>query len=231
MTDARRARLYATVCALALVAFAVLAAAVLFWGGADRLDVRFVNRVHTSVPDGLVDAMKVLTYAGSVVVLGPIAIVAGAVLVWRGRPGAALFVVAAFAGSQLPGPGLKAVFRRARPELEDPFAQLATYSFPSGHAFGAAATYGALALVLASAAERTSRRVLVLGVAAALIALVAASRVILGVHYMFDVVGGVVAAVAWVSALLFVLQRAHRRGLRLALFRRHEQPQSAGLDP
>ena len=134
MTDARRARLYATVCALALVAFAVLAAAVLFWGGADRLDVRFVNRVHTSVPDGLVDAMKVLTYAGSVVVLGPIAIVAGALLVWRDRPGAALFVVAAFAGSQLLGPGLKALFRRARPELEDPFAQLATYSFPSGHA-------------------------------------------------------------------------------------------------
>ena len=67
--------------------------------------------------------------------------------------------------------------------------------------------------------------------AAGLIVLVAASRVILGVHYMFDVVGGVVAAVAWVSALLFVLQRAHRRGLRLALFPRHEQPQRAGLDP
>lgn len=231
MTDARRARLYATVCALAIGVFALLAAAVLFWGGADRVDVRFVNRVHTTVPDRLVDSMKVLTYAGSAVVLGAIAILAGAVFVWRGRPGAAFFVVAAFAGSQLLGPGLKALFRRARPELDDPFAQLATFSFPSGHAFGATATYGALALVLASAAERTGRRVVVLGVAVALIVLVAASRVILGVHYMLDVVGGVVAAVAWVSALLFVLQRAHRRSLRLGLFTRHEQPQRAGLDP
>ena len=134
----------------------------LFWASADRLDVRAVDWVRRTAPDLLVDVMEVVTYAGSAVVLGPLALLAALLLVRRGRPGAAIFVLAAFAGSVIVSQSLKALFQRGRPELEDPFVQLTTYAFPSGHSFSATATYGALALVLASTAVERRHRLAVI---------------------------------------------------------------------
>ena len=221
--------MYVAVLALSTTAFAALAAAVLFWERADRLDVRAVNWVQTTVPDVLVEVMRVVTYAGSAVVLGPLVILAGVVFVWRRRPGAMIFVVAAFAGSQLLSQALKALFQRGRPELQDPLVQLTTYAFPSGHSFGATATYGALAIVLASVAVTARRRVGLLAAAAALVVVVGASRVILGRHYALDVLAGIAGGVALLSALLLVLDRSG--SLRLDLVTgRHQQPQRSGLD-
>jgi len=227
----RHDRVYAVVLAFSTTVFAALAAAVLFWEAADRLDVRFVSWVRRETPDFMVEAMEVLTYLGSAAILGPLAILAGVLLARRGGTGAALLVVAAFAGSQFLGQALKAVFRRGRPEFEDPFVQLTTYAFPSGHAFGATATYGALALALASAASGSRRRAGLLLAAVALIFVVAASRVIVGRHFLLDVSAGISGGIALVSALLLVLQRSRRDGLHLELFSGKEQPQSTGLDP
>jgi membrane-associated phospholipid phosphatase len=230
VTHERRDRVYATVLAFATAAFAALAAAVLFWERADRLDVRFVSWVHRTAPETLVDVMEVLTYAGSAAILGPLAIAAGVLFLRSGRSGAALFVLVAFAGSQLIDQGLKAVFRRGRPDLEDPFVQLTTYAFPSGHAFGATATYGALALVLASAAAGRYRRLALLLAAATLILVVGASRVILGRHYLLDVSAGIVGGVALVSALLLALQHAPGVTFPLVLFSGNDQSQRQRLD-
>jgi membrane-associated phospholipid phosphatase len=228
-----RGRLYLRVCAAATAVFAALAGAVLLLGSVDRLDVRFVRWVHAEEPDWLVETMRVVTHLGSAAVLGPLALAAAVTLVLRSRPAAAVFVLAAFAGSQLLDQALKFVFRRARPTLDDPFVQLTTYAFPSGHAFGATATYGALALLLASAAHSRRQRALACAGAAAVVLLVAASRVALGVHYLLDVVAGIVAGVAVVSALLLVLHRTRRPGLRLTLFAHprggNEQAEGAGV--
>lgn len=231
--SARRdpARLYSAVLAASSVAFLAIAASVLFWASADRLDVHAVSWVRRTAPDFLVDAMEVVTYAGSAVFLGPLAVLAGLLLVRRGRPEAAVFVSAAFVGSLLVSQSLKALFQRGRPELEDPFVQLTTYAFPSGHSFGATATYGALALVLASAAVERRHRVTLLSSATALIFVIGASRVILGRHYTLDVLAGVAGGVALVSALLLLLGRSRRRGLRVELFAGYQQPQGPGLDP
>jgi membrane-associated phospholipid phosphatase len=230
MMQEQRSRVYAEVLAVATAVFAALAGVVLFLETADRLDVRFVTWVHATAPSDLVDAMRVLTYAGSALVLGPIAIVAGLLLVWRGRPTAALFVMVAFAGSQVVDQLLKALFRRGRPELEDPVVQLTTYAFPSGHAFGATATYGALALVLVSTTAGKRRRVALIAGAVALILVVAASRVIVGAHFLLDVSAGIAGGVALLSALLLFFERARRPVLHFALSGQ-EQPQSPGLDP
>jgi undecaprenyl-diphosphatase len=219
------------VLAFATALFAGLAGAVLFLETADRLDVRFVGWVHDKAPGALVDVMEILTYAGSAVILGPLAIVAAALLLRRSRPGAALFVVASFVGSQLAYQGLKALFRRGRPELEDPVVQLTTYAFPSGHTFGATATYGAFALVIASMTTDRRWRVFLVTATATLIVMVAASRVIVGAHYLLDVSAGIAGGIALLCALLLVLQRARRPGLQVGLFSRHEEPQRAGVDP
>jgi membrane-associated phospholipid phosphatase len=226
-------RLYLHICIAATVVFAALALAVLSLGSVDRLDVRFVTWVHDEEPDWLVESMRILTHLGSAAVLGPLAAGAAIVLLLRTRRAAAVFVLAAFASSQVLDQSLKFAFRRARPTLDDPYVQLTTYAFPSGHAFGATATYGALALLLASAARTHRQRVLAFAGAAVLIGLVGASRVALGVHYLLDVVAGIVAGIAVLSALLLVLCRARRPELRLVLFTRpsgqKEQPERPGV--
>ncbi|GAB3668360.1 phosphatase PAP2 family protein [Halopiger thermotolerans] len=98
--------------------------------------------------------------------------------------------------------GLKAYFQLPRPPhagaseslalplgLDVLFERVATpdgYGFPSGHALGSTVVWGGLALVL----DRGSLRKRV-GIAGAVVLLVSVSRLVLGVHYLVDVVVGI----------------------------------------
>lgn len=81
---------------------------------------------------------------------------------------------------------LKLLIPRARPELQGLLARPRTHSFPSGHS----ATSFACATVLAAAVPRARVPLLVLA------ALIAWSRVYVGVHYPLDVLAGAVIGVA-----------------------------------
>jgi len=67
------------------------------------------------------------------------------------------------------------------------------FTFPSGHATGATAVYGGLAVLLT-----VGRRRLRYVAAGSVIALVSGSRVILGVHYLRDIVAGMTLGVGLV---------------------------------
>ena len=219
------ARRPAVVLGVSTALFAVLAAVVLLWDEVDQLDVRFVTWVNRTAPESLVEAMRVATYAGSAPVLVLVALVSGALLARRGRTQAAALCVAATLSGLVTTQILKAAVRRARPELDEPYVQLTTYAFPSGHALAATATYGALAVILYSSSGGPRDRRLLLTGFAVLVAVVAASRVILGAHYLLDVLAGIAGGVALVSALLLALQSVPRRRLR-----RYEHPERARLD-
>jgi membrane-associated phospholipid phosphatase len=90
---------------------------------------------------------------------------------------------------------MKVLLERPRPAL--PWATvLPDYSFPSGHTMNTLVFYGALALIAWSIAGR--RVGLLAIVAAALVTFgVGVSRIYLGYHYLTDVVGGVLAGIAW----------------------------------
>lgn len=122
--------------------------------------------------------------------------------------------------------GLKAAIGHPRPPgaavppaigaprwMEPVVAALTTadgYSLPSGHALQSTAVYGGLAL-----AHAGGRRVRRLVAAGSLVGLIAISRVVLGVHYLLDVVAGVVAGAALLAAVWMLA--ADRPGLALGI--------------
>lgn len=85
---------------------------------------------------------------------------------------------------------LKLVVRRARPEIDDPFAQHAGYSFPSGHATNNAIVVTVVVLLLWPLLGTGWRRLLV-GVGATWVVLTCADRLFAGAHFLSDVTAGV----------------------------------------
>jgi undecaprenyl-diphosphatase len=90
---------------------------------------------------------------------------------------------------------VKVLVERARPDIHR-LTAISGSSFPSGHATAAAATFAALALVFGRGRSPRVRAVLS-GIAVALAVAVACTRVLLGVHWFSDVVGGLALGWAW----------------------------------
>jgi membrane-associated phospholipid phosphatase len=117
-----------------------------------------------------------------------------------------VFLLLVQAGS-IVGEATKVLVHRTRPHLFADAYHAAGYSFPSGHTLGATLLWGALVFLL-WARLRRPRTVVIAGViAVAWVALVALSRVVLGVHYPSDVEGGAALGLAWTYGMIGVLGR------------------------
>jgi membrane-associated phospholipid phosphatase len=114
-----------------------------------------------------------------------------------------LFLLVVLAGMELAQLGVKDLVGRVRPTL-DPAAAALGPSFPSGHSATAAAFYAAAALIVGRTLRRPARQ-LVIAAAVGIAVGVAASRVLLDLHWMSDVVGGLALGWAWfaLSAAVF----------------------------
>jgi undecaprenyl-diphosphatase len=93
---------------------------------------------------------------------------------------------------------------RARPEFEPHLVVVKTQSFPSGHATSSMIFY--LTIALALTAGKPWHRAAVAG-AILLSLLIGTSRVMLGVHWPSDVVGGWAFGMLWVLLMLRIAQR------------------------
>jgi len=106
-----------------------------------------------------------------------------------------VFLLVVLGGMELISTGVKDLVARARPALVPTAAHLGP-SFPSGHSATAAATYAAAALVIGRLLPPLWRRVLA-AVAVAIAVAVAGSRVLLDLHWLSDVVGGLALGWGW----------------------------------
>jgi membrane-associated phospholipid phosphatase len=105
------------------------------------------------------------------------------------------FLVVVIGGQFALAETIKAIVDRTRPDLLN-LTRFSGSSFPSGHATAAAAVFMAFALVLGRGRPPAVRAWLV-SVAAGFAAMVAATRVLLGVHWFTDVLAGLLLGWAW----------------------------------
>lgn len=122
----------------------------------------------------------------------------------------ATFAAVAFIGSALLNLGSKQLFQRDRPSLWESVSPETTFSFPSGHAMGSMT----LAMVAILLAWPTRWRWPALLAAVTFALLVGLSRIYLGVHYPSDILGGWMAAMAWVVGTWLLLFRGSLRPWR-----------------
>jgi membrane-associated phospholipid phosphatase len=201
-----------------LMVVAVLTALVAAgWAPLEQLDRDVADAAHRQVlaHDGLLTTARAVSHAGDPLVVSALSLLLAVVLWLRGRRRAALAVVAVRIVAVVLGSGLKIAVDRPRPHLESVVAHASGAAFPSGHALGSAALWGTVAVLVA---QRWGRWwALAVGVVVPL--LVAASRVLLGVHWASDVVAGL--ALGWVLAIVTValVLRPRRGSPRVAAVR------------
>ena len=139
-------------------------------------------------------ALKLITNLGGTVPVVVLVVGVGGYQYWRHRKKAVpAFLVAAVGVTLIVNNVAKLLVNRQRPDVVHLVGAFGS-SFPSGHSATAAATYASLALVLGRNRRRHTKALLA-GAAVAITAAVAASRVLLGVHWLTDVLAGIL--VGW----------------------------------
>ncbi len=194
--------------ALLAVGFTDLLDDVLDGGGLAQFDVPIVNWIADHREAWLTDVLLVITRIGNTVtqtiIITMVAI--GAAVAARSR----LPVVVAVAG----GGGIAVVIwvakhlvGRRRPALADALISPGGYSFPSGHATGAAAVGVLCAWMLSRwVVHRWGLQVSVWAVTAALVVLIGFSRVYLAVHFPTDVLAGWFLGSAWAVVVIVLAE-------------------------
>jgi membrane-associated phospholipid phosphatase len=170
----------------------------LMWGGGP-LDRSVYEWFYAGHRPALLAAARIFTFLGEPTVLIGAGIVC-AVWLWRaGHRHLPLVLVAIVAIGRGLSEAQKYWVARARPDVEPHLVVVKTSSFPSGHATSSMIFYLTLALVL-TAGTRWHRAAVVGAIL--LSVLIGTSRVMLGVHWPSDVIGGWAFGMLWVLVTL-----------------------------
>src|SRR3984885_11210734 len=200
----------AGVTAAAFVFALLLVLVRLQWAPLESADHGAAARLNSLVAGhaAVVSVVKAVTWLGSNGVLWTLIGMAVVVLGIRRRWRLAIYLLVTGAGALTRDPVLKALVGRLRPVVAHPVAYGTGNSFPSGHALGSIVCYGALFLVFLPVARGAWRRMLTI-VIVTLIVAIGVSRLLLGVHYVSDVLGGWALGITWlgITAFAFELSR------------------------
>jgi len=161
--------------------------------GVDSAAARWAQGHGTETTHRILQEITNLASTPAVLV---IAVVIGAIE-WARVPSRFIpaFLLVVTLGDSLVTNLVKNAVDRARPAI-DPVAATLGPSFPSGHSSTAAAFFAALAL-LAGRRRSDRQKAALAGIAVGLAVAVACSRVLLDLHWLSDVVGGLLLGWGW----------------------------------
>jgi undecaprenyl-diphosphatase len=215
-----------------------------------RIDRGVANWAGTNATDLSTTVLKAVTQLGSslvVITLAVVLVVAVAATTPASARRRTTLTVAAYVATVVVGQNLisntiKYAVDRARPSFH-PLAGFSGPSFPSGHTTAAFACYCAFAVVLGRGRGPIRQRELLAG-AIGIATMVGTTRVMLGVHWLTDVIAGAALGLAWFALTTIAFGGrilrfgtpviAGRRAARLATgvepSERRSSPPGSGLD-
>jgi undecaprenyl-diphosphatase len=138
-------------------------------------------------------------------------LICGYLFLERKFAAAFLIIFAAVSGTLL-NQMLKDVVGRERPQIVPHLAEISNSSFPSGHSMLSSIIYLTLAVLLTQTVKTWPTKMYLVGSAFMLAFLVGLTRVIIGVHYPSDVLGGWTAGTAWAILCWMGAKWLNRRG-------------------
>jgi undecaprenyl-diphosphatase len=162
-------------------------------------------------PPWLQGALLDLTSLGSPVILGLVVLAVVGFLLLQTRYRTSLFVFLTSTSAWFVNYALKSSFERTRPSAVPHLRDVASPSFPSGHALTSAVVYLTLGAVLMHVSKGRLTKIYCLATAMMLTLLAGISRVGLGVHYPTDVIAGWIVGLFWASLCWGVAQVIERR--------------------
>ncbi len=172
---------------------------------ADTAVYALLQGLRSPVGDAI---MVTVTELGDTAVVIPVAAVATAWFLWRRAWHAAAYWLGAVVLASLFNSLVKFALSRPRP-LDELYAGVGAFSFPSGHTTVNTAMYGFLGILVVR--ELGPKRGLPAAAAiAGFVAMIAFSRLYLGAHWFSDVAAGLAFGMAWIS-LLGVAYHRHRQ--------------------
>src|SRR5688500_17210975 len=193
-----RITLLAIAVVLVVVPFSTLLFQVLAEGPITRFDGALANQMNDAVHDRptVLRALEAISWLGKPLPLG-VLIAAGAIYALRrGRRRVAIYLVVTSLSGGLVDSAVKILVDRPRPEVDHPVHTAFGKSFPSGHSMSSTICYGALLLVFLAVLHRRWRPPAIAGTVLLVLA-IGSSRLLLGVHFLSDVLGGYALGLAW----------------------------------
>ena len=190
------------------LAFGLLLMLVRFhWGPLQSLDHSVAEGLnHISARHPLVvDIATGISKAGGRMVLIWLVAIAVVLLLFRRRTRLAVYLVITGAGALLLDPSVKTLVGRLRPVVDVPVATAPGNSFPSGHSLGSMIVYGGLVLVFLPAVAARWRK-LFIAVPMTVVLLIGLSRIVLGVHFLSDVLAGWLLGAAWLGITAYAFR-------------------------
>lgn len=139
-------------------------------------------------------------YKGVIPVVG----VLGTAMLVQQRWRSLLYILITITGSALLNRTAKELIHRVRPALWDSHQGLTNYAFPSGHAMSSMTLVAVVVIFTWGGRWRW----LTLTLGSLFVALIAWTRMYLGVHYPSDILAGWTMAICWAIATYFIIRPA-----------------------
>jgi membrane-associated phospholipid phosphatase len=202
-----RVTLLACAFVIVTVPFATVLYEVLAKGTLTHSDASVANWMNHWVYryPALVKVLEIVSWFGLPLWLGIIVTAGAAYALWRGRKRLAAYLVVTVVGGSLVDTAVKLTVNRPRPIVDHPLGTAFGTSFPSGHTMASTLAYGAVLLAFLPVIPKR-RRPIAVGATSAMVLAIGLSRLLLGLHFVTDVVGGFLLGLAWLLAATAVFE-------------------------
>ncbi len=186
-----------------------IAIAIVVGTGRSPIDLEVASWMAAHRDPTGIDVFMVIAFLGRMVSLAVLAVLVGAYLQRRMGWRPVGWLVLALLGVTVLYIVINLLFASVRPPADLRAVIESGYSFPSGHSCQTVAFWITTAILVGADRGPRARRVL-RAIAAVMVVLTAGSRIYLGVHWTFDVLGGLALGAFWVCCVFALRDRRAR---------------------